>query len=66
MEVYPSILRNRYPRGDRTPDQQDAYCTARWLSEMDRSGFLDRYFDPPLNEKEREECKLEGWIFGVM
>ena len=31
-EIYPSILRNRYPKGDRTNDQQDAYCVARWLT----------------------------------
>jgi hypothetical protein len=31
-EAYPSIFRNRYDKGDRTADQQDAYATARWLA----------------------------------
>jgi len=29
-EVYPSIFKSRYPRDDRTADEQDAYATARW------------------------------------
>jgi len=39
-EVYPSILRNRYPRDDRSPDEQDAYAVARWLRETCENGFL--------------------------
>lgn len=65
-EVYPSIFRNRYPREDRTPDQQDAYAVARWLADMDEHGTLDRYFDPPLSDKERKVCNLEGWILGIV
>ncbi|MFM2094524.1 MAG: hypothetical protein RIS70_1648 [Planctomycetota bacterium] len=65
-EVYPSIFRNRYPRVGSTADQQDAYAVARWLTEMDSRGFLDRYFDPPLTEEERKVCSLEGWILGIL
>lgn len=65
-EVYPSIFRNRYPREDRTADQQDACAIARWLTEMDERGFLDRYFDPPLTDEERNVADLEGWILGIM
>lgn len=65
-EVYPSIFRNRYPREARKPDQQDAYCVARWLTEVDASGFLQRYFAPPLTEQERQIANLEGWILGIM
>lgn len=64
-EAYPSLYRNRYGKGDRTADQQDAYSTARWLSEMDHRGFLTRYFEPPLTDDERRQCDLEGWILGV-
>ena len=65
-EVYPSIFRNRYPQQDRTGDQQDAYCVARWLTESDASGRLERYFNPPLTDEERRIASLEGWILGVM
>jgi hypothetical protein len=65
-EVYPSILRNRYPRQERSTDQQDAYSIARWLSEADAHGFLKQYFRPPLTDEERETAILEGWILGIM
>ena len=47
-EVYPSILRRRYPQEGRTVDQHDAYAIARWLKEVG-SGRLrdDVYFGPP-------------------
>ena len=65
-EVYPSLFRNRYPRANRTVDQQDAYATARWLFEMDRRGALSRYFTPPLSESEVSIAEREGWILGVL
>lgn len=64
-EVYPSIFRNRYPRQDRTADQQDAYSVSRWLRETCERGILDRYLHPPLTDVEREVAMLEGWILGV-
>ncbi len=64
-EVYPSIFRGRYPREDRTVDEQDAYATARWLQETCERGFLERYFDPPLTENERRIAEIEGWILGI-
>ncbi len=64
-EIYPSIFRNRYPRHNRTCDQQDAYSVSRWLSETCRGGFLNRYFDPPLTNEERALADLEGWILGI-
>ena len=57
-EIYPSIFRNRYPRSDRTCDQQDAYSVARWLNHVSRHGFLERYFDPPLTTFERKRAGL--------
>jgi len=64
-EVYPSILRNRYPREGRTPDEHDAYSVARWLMETCERGHLGRYLNPPLTDKEREVAELEGWILGI-
>jgi hypothetical protein len=64
-EVYPSIFRNRYPRENRSVDEQDAYAVARWLSESSARGILGRYFDPPLTLLEREIAAKEGWILGV-
>ena len=65
-EVYPSIFKNRYPREDRSPDQQDAYCVARWLCETDQRGSLDRYAHPALTATEFAQAELEGWILGIL
>jgi len=65
-ETYPSILRRRFARQNRTIDQHDAYSTARWLSEMDERGFLNRYFDPPLTNRERRIADREGWLLGIL
>ena len=65
-EVYPSILRRRYPREGRSGHQHDAYAVARWLAEMDRRGALARYFDPSLSDEERRIANLEGWILGIL
>jgi hypothetical protein len=64
-EVYPSIFRNRYAREGRSGDEQDAYATARWMSEMSARGALAGCFDPPLAPAERAVAALEGWILGV-
>jgi hypothetical protein len=64
-EVFPSVFRNRYPREERTVDQQDAYATARWLREVSERGELTRYLDPPLLPDERRRAELEGWILGI-
>jgi hypothetical protein len=65
VEVYPSLVRNRYRTDGRTKDQQDAYAITRWLTEMDRNGFLPRYFDPPLTNQQWRVADMKGWIFGV-
>jgi hypothetical protein len=64
-EVYPSLFTKRYPGASRTADQQAAYAVARWLSECDAQGFLQRYFDPPLTADEKRIADLEGWILGI-
>ena len=65
-EVYPSILRNRFPRGGRNADQQDAYAVAEWLRSRDEGGLLARYFEPGLTAGERRLAAVEGWILGVL
>ncbi|MCP4191360.1 MAG: hypothetical protein GY768_12115 [Planctomycetaceae bacterium] len=65
-EIYPSIFSKRYDKGERTPDQQDAYSVARWLAEADARSVLDRYFAPPLTPQERRFADLEGWILGIL
>jgi hypothetical protein len=65
VEVYPSLVRNRYDNGDRTPHEQDAFATARWMADMTARGALEEFFNPPLTDLERRTAELEGWIFGV-
>ncbi len=65
LEVYPSILRRRYPGENRTGDEHDAWSVSRWLSESDRQNILKHYFHPPLSEREREIAVKEGWILGI-
>lgn len=64
-EVFPSLVRRRFPRQDRTPDEHDAHAVARWLAGLVRSGALARYLDPPLDASERAIARREGWILGV-
>lgn len=65
-EAYPSIFKNRYPREDRSADQQDAYAVARWLTESEERGIMERYFNPSLTDEKRRIADLEGWILGIM
>ncbi len=65
VEVCPSLVRNRCPKGGRTEDQQDAFAGTRWLTEADRNGFPPRYFGPPLTDEQRRLADLEGRVFGV-
>ena len=65
-EIYPAIFKNRYPREERTADQQDAYCVARWLMETDQRGGLGQYAHPALTSAESTRAELEGWIFGIL
>jgi hypothetical protein len=64
-EVYPSVLRKRYEKGERNVDEHDAYSVARWLKESHARGILDRYFNPPLTLQERTVADKEGWILGI-
>jgi hypothetical protein len=65
-EVTPDILRNRFPREERSEDDHDAYALCAWLQERDRFGLIDRYFQPALTAEEQERTRLEGWILGIV
>jgi hypothetical protein len=65
-EIFPPMLRRRYPTEGRTVDQQDAYAVARWLKEVGWGRVLsDVYLDPPMTGRNREIAEREGWILGV-
>jgi hypothetical protein len=63
-EVYPSLVRARFPRGRRSGDQHDAFCAAEWLRRADRDGSLKSLFEPYLTAAERAVADVEGWILG--
>jgi hypothetical protein len=65
VEIFPSILRKRYPRQYKTTDEHDAMCVSQWLKDMDTRGHLNTYVNPPLTDQEREIARLEGWILGI-
>lgn len=64
-EVYPSLIRHAYPRGEMTGDQHDAYAVSCWMRDIDRNGQLERYLQPALKDYERAVAGVEGWILGV-
>lgn len=65
-EVYPSLWSRSRPRGDRTQDQHDAWCTALWLRDTDSAGLLHEYFSPPMPQEQKAAAAVEGWILGVL
>jgi hypothetical protein len=64
-EVYPRLWSPDFPRGDRTPDQHDAYAVAAWFQRADRDGSLPGLLAPPASAEERAAAAIEGWILGV-
>jgi hypothetical protein len=64
-EVYPALWSRGFARGDRTPDQHDAFTIAAWLSRADRDGSLAAYLKPDLTPPGRTVAQVEGWILGV-
>ncbi|MEM9598894.1 MAG: hypothetical protein AAGD06_31795 [Acidobacteriota bacterium] len=65
-EVYPRRWSDEYRRGDRTPDQHDAYSVAAGLRDADRRGTLGSLLDPGLTPEERRTAEVEGWILGLL
>jgi hypothetical protein len=64
-EAYPTLVRRRYEKADRSADAQDAFAVAQWLRDMDDRGALARFWMPPLDDAERATAEREGWILGV-
>lgn len=64
-EVYPSLWSRSFPSDGRTPDQHDAYSVAAWMRNTDREGRLNKFFHPDLNQAERAQALVEGWILGI-
>jgi hypothetical protein len=65
-EVYPRVFRRRYEKEtELRGDQRDAWLVCRWLKDRDSKDQLAPYFQPPLDEKEKQQARVEGWILGV-
>jgi hypothetical protein len=62
-EVYPALWSRGFARGNRTPDQHDAFSIE--LSRADRDGSLAAYLKPDLTPPGRTVAQVEGWILGV-
>lgn len=65
VEVYPRLWSPLFTREDRTGDQQDAYAVAAWMRRTDLKDSLPEYLEPNLNESEKAQAQIEGWIFGI-
>ena len=65
-EVYPSLWSRTFPQEDRNGHQQDAWAVARWMRETDAAGGLGRFLSPELTAPERTQCRVEGWILGLL
>lgn len=65
-EVFPSLLRRRWPRGERTVDEHDAWCVTAWLQDVDARGAFDAFLRPPLSPADSSVARREGWILGVV
>jgi hypothetical protein len=63
-EVYPRIFRRRY-HTDLTGDARDAWLVCQWLRDRNQKNCLAPYFEPPVDEAEQRQARIEGWILGV-
>ncbi len=64
-EVYPSLWRKGFARGQRTDDQHDAYVVAERLRQADEAGELSAWFAAPTEPEVKAAADIEGWILGV-
>jgi hypothetical protein len=64
VEVRPAMWRDLVPVAGLTAGQKDAFVTASWLRQADRSQELAEALQPPLSPSERLLCSIEGWILG--
>lgn len=65
-EVYPALWNRTFPSEGRTPDQQDAFATAKWLQQVHTDGSLEKFLCPELEPQELKKAEIEGWILGVL
>ena len=63
-EVYPRLFSRRFPTGQRSPDQHDAYSIAEWMRQSDADGELVRSLILPTADSDRATASVEGWILG--
>ena len=54
----------RIPKGDRTPDQHDAWSVAEWMRRVDLVDGLTQFFALDLSEDDLAAAAVEGWILG--
>ena len=64
-EVYPSLWRKDFAKGQRTDDQHDAYVVAERLRQADEAGELSAWFAAPTEPEVKAAADIEGWILGV-
>ncbi len=64
-EVYPALWNRQFSQELRNRHEHDAYSVARWLSEADHHGLLERYLKMTLNHREKKYAAREGWILGI-
>ena len=48
------------PKGNRTPDQHDAFSIVAWLSRADRDSCLAAHLEPDPAAPERTVAQVEG------
>lgn len=65
VEGRPAMWSDLEPMATLTTGQKDAFLTASWLKEADRSGELSDMLQPALSPPERLAGGIEGWILGA-
>ena len=68
VEVYPALYHPKFAEeteGWKNKHRRDAYSIARWMSDQDEKGEIERHFKPDLNARGRARARKEGWILGV-
>jgi len=64
-EIYPALWMRQFAREGRNEDQQAAYAVAEWLRQTDLADALPAYLNPKLENAQRKQALIEGWILGV-
>jgi len=65
VEARPGFWGRGLHRERRSASQQDAWVIAESLRRADRDGSMEQWWRPGLDEGERRQAEIEGWIFGV-